>query len=162
MFPHNTYRCYLIFVFPGQNSRAQMQQGMPDGLPAPVDPAAAVREVDALFRAGEDRIGVDTSEFVRVFATSSREMLLAIADEYARNHKHTLDQACERELPSTGDLREGCISIRIKSPNTVHCQNSLLSVSLCPYQMGNGTDEGCFSLDSLNFEYKESYEMRIG
>ena len=92
-----------------------MQQGAADGLTAQVDPAAVVREADALFRAGEDRIGVDASEFVRVFATSSREMLLAIADEYARNHKHTLDQACEHELPVTGDLREGCISIRMNS-----------------------------------------------
>jgi hypothetical protein len=75
-------------------------------LQAARDEAGALKDVDgdvqALYKAGEGRMGTDETEFIRIFNTRSFPHLHAVFQAYAKKHERTMMKVIEKEF--SGDL----------------------------------------------------------
>jgi hypothetical protein len=74
-----------------------------------VDPAKVKQDVQALYDAGEKKLGTDESVFNQVLCSRSPEHLRAVIAEYPKLSKLTLEKAIESEM--SGDLKRGMIAI---------------------------------------------------
>ncbi|XP_015752525.1 PREDICTED: annexin A7-like [Acropora digitifera] len=65
--------------------------------------------LQALYKAGEGRLGTDESKFNTVLVSRSFPQLRATFDEYAKICKYDIEESIKREM--SGDLKDGMISI---------------------------------------------------
>jgi annexin A7/11 len=87
---------------------------MPPGM---VDVARAEADADALYRAGEKRLGTDDSTFIEIISRSSAEHLQQVSAVYARKHGHPLEKAIESE--TSGSFRKTLLAFCTPRPKYV-------------------------------------------
>ena len=63
----------------------------------------------ALYAAGEAKLGTDESRFNSILAVQSYEQLRVVFEEYQKVSKHTIEQAISSEM--SGDLKDGMLAI---------------------------------------------------
>jgi len=68
----------------------------------PVDAGRVEADVDALYKAGEAKLGTDEDTFINIFATRGYKHLRAVGDRYANKHSHSLNTVIKKEF--SGDL----------------------------------------------------------
>jgi len=76
---------------------------------APTSLANAATDAQALYKAGEGKIGTDESKFNEILATRSFPQLALIYDEYKKISKKTLVQAIDSEF--SGWVKDGLIAV---------------------------------------------------
>ena len=77
----------------------------------------AEKDAEALYQAGEGRLGTTDSVFIDIFSRSSAEHLQAVSTIYQRSHKkHTLEQAVKSE--TSGDYQKALLALC--TPRAVH------------------------------------------
>lgn len=74
-----------------------------------VDLAKAKQDAQELFTAGEKKLGTDESVFNQILCTRSAEHIRAVAAEYAKISKNTLEKAIDSEM--SGDLKNGMLAV---------------------------------------------------
>jgi len=62
---------------------------------------------EALYKAGEGKIGTNEEVFIDIFATRSWKHLRQVAEHYGKNHKNSLETAIEKEF--SGDLKRALL-----------------------------------------------------
>uniref|UniRef100_A0A1I8IUY5 Annexin n=1 Tax=Macrostomum lignano TaxID=282301 RepID=A0A1I8IUY5_9PLAT len=75
----------------------------------PVNPEIVTKDVQALYEAGEKRMGTEESTFNRIMCTRSLPHIAAVSAEYARSHKRSLKDAISSE--TSGNYRNLLLSI---------------------------------------------------
>jgi hypothetical protein len=73
------------------------------------DVAKVKQDAQALYEAGEKKLGTDESVFNQILCARSPEHIRAVMEEYQKLSKHTLEKAIESEM--SGDLRRGMLAI---------------------------------------------------
>ena len=63
----------------------------------------------ALYEAGEKKLGTDESRFNAILAVQSYEQLNVVFDEYQKISRHSIEQAIKSEM--SGDLKDGMLAI---------------------------------------------------
>jgi len=78
--------------------------------PAPntVDPARAAQDAEAIYSAGEGRLGTNERAFMTLVAGNSREQLRLIDENYRRGHKKGLEDAVKAE--TSGHFRDALLA----------------------------------------------------
>jgi len=74
-----------------------------------VDLAAAKTDAQALFNAGEGRLGTDESKFNQILASRSYQQLTLIGEEYKKIANHDLVKAIDKEM--SGHLESGMVAV---------------------------------------------------
>ncbi|TGZ63448.1 hypothetical protein CRM22_006903 [Opisthorchis felineus] len=74
-----------------------------------VDQAAARRDAEELYRAGEKRLGTDESTFNKILASRSFPHLRAVFDEYSKVGRKDIEQALKSEM--SGDLLRSMLAV---------------------------------------------------
>lgn len=74
-----------------------------------VDEQLAKEQAEALYAAGEGKLGTDEEVFNRVLAHGSFEHLKLVFDEYKTLSGQTIEQAIDHELD--GDLKDAILAI---------------------------------------------------
>lgn len=69
----------------------------------------AQADAQALFAAGNGRLGTEESAFVRLLAAESHEQLAVVFDAYQRQFSRSIEQVLESEM--SGDLLDGMLAI---------------------------------------------------
>jgi len=70
------------------------RQPPPEGF---VDPALVPVDSEALYKAGEKRLGTDEDVFISVLTARSRAHIAAVSKQYEKDHGHSLIVAIEKE-----------------------------------------------------------------
>eukprot|EP01111_Echinosteliopsis_oligospora_P008330 TRINITY_DN238_c0_g1_i1.p1 TRINITY_DN238_c0_g1~~TRINITY_DN238_c0_g1_i1.p1 ORF type:complete len:310 (+),score=59.40 TRINITY_DN238_c0_g1_i1:65-994(+) len=86
------YRKYLLALVAGNRADNSL----------PVDQAAVERDADALYKAGEGKIGTDENVFIDIFAHRSYKHMRTLGDVYANKYAHSLNTVIKKEF--SGDL----------------------------------------------------------
>lgn len=73
------------------------------------DPLQAKKDADALYKAGEKKLGTDEAVFIKIMANQNFSQLRLVFDEYERLTKHTMEQAVKAEF--SGDDLNGLLTI---------------------------------------------------
>jgi len=73
----------------------------------PVDHAQVEHDTKNLYRAGEGKIGTNDEAFIDFFATRSPKHIRKVAEEYAKEYKHSLETAIKKEFG--GDLEKALV-----------------------------------------------------
>lgn len=68
----------------------------------PVDQMRVEHDVDAIYKAGEAKLGTDENVFIDIFTTRTFKHLRAVGDRYANKHSHSLNTVIKKEF--SGDL----------------------------------------------------------
>jgi len=63
-----------------------------------VNKELVAKDVEALYKAGEGRIGTNESVFIEIFSERSWKHLRQVAEEYPKAHKHSLETAIKKEF----------------------------------------------------------------
>ncbi|KAJ6644584.1 Annexin B10 [Pseudolycoriella hygida] len=74
-----------------------------------VDPSKAVQQAEALYAAGEAKLGTDEEVFNRIMAHSSFEHLRLVFQEYKKLSGQTIEQAVKHEM--SGELKEAMMAL---------------------------------------------------
>ncbi|KAL3875772.1 hypothetical protein ACJMK2_033689 [Sinanodonta woodiana] len=83
----------------------QLQRMMYEGVECVIDRNLARQEAQALFQAGEKKIGTDESVFLQIMAIRHHYQLRATFEEYVKIAGRDILSTIDREM--SGDLREG-------------------------------------------------------
>lgn len=73
----------------------------------PVNKDNVAKDSEALYRAGEGKIGTNEDVFIEIFATRSWKHLRQVAEHYGANHKNSLETAIKKEF--SGDLERALL-----------------------------------------------------
>jgi len=73
------------------------------------DQLKANQDGRSLYRAGEQKLGTDESEFNRILASQNFHQLHLVFDEYQKASGHSLEQAIQSEF--SGDIRDGLLAV---------------------------------------------------
>lgn len=76
---------------------------------SPPDHQKAIQQAQALYQAGEKRLGTNEVEFNRIFASESFAQLRLIFDEYYKLTGHDIDKAIKKEM--SGDVERAFLAI---------------------------------------------------
>jgi len=63
-----------------------------------VDKALLAKDVEALYKAGEGRLGTNENVFIEIFSERSWKHLRQVGEEYPKGHKHSLETAIKNEF----------------------------------------------------------------
>lgn len=74
-----------------------------------VDPDKAKNDAQALYEAGEKKLGTDESEFQRILVTRNWMQMRAIFDEYGKIAGRSIEESIKREM--SGDLERAYLNI---------------------------------------------------
>jgi len=74
-----------------------------------VDAAVAKSDAEALYKAGEGKLGTDESKFNQILASRSFAQLRLIFDEYKNFSKNDIEKAIQKEM--SGDLERSMLAI---------------------------------------------------
>lgn len=84
---------------------------MPPGF---VDPAHVETDAEALYHAGEGKLGTSDSVFIEIFTRSSPEHLQAVSQAYLKKRGHTLRKAVKKE--TSGDYQRALCTLMTPRP----------------------------------------------
>jgi len=73
----------------------------------PVNKDKVEEDSQALYKAGEGKIGTNESVFIDIFATKSWKHLRQVSEHYGKNHKNSLETAIKKEF--SGDLERALL-----------------------------------------------------
>lgn len=74
-----------------------------------VDPAQAAQDAQALYAAGEGRMGTDETTFNMIMCRRNFAQIKLICQEYEKLTGHTLESAIKREF--SGDIEDGLVAL---------------------------------------------------
>jgi len=83
---------------------------------AAVDIAKAKADAEALYEAGEAKLGTDESRFNAILASQSYEQLRVVFHEYSQISKHNIEQVIASEF--SGDVKDGLLAVAKCVQNT--------------------------------------------
>jgi len=86
------YRKYLLALVAGNREDNSL----------PLDQERIARDADALYKAGEAKLGTDENTFIDIFAHRSYKHMRALGDVYANKYAHSLNTVIKKEF--SGDL----------------------------------------------------------
>uniref|UniRef100_A0A4W5R443 Annexin n=1 Tax=Hucho hucho TaxID=62062 RepID=A0A4W5R443_9TELE len=100
-----------------------------------VDISVAKQDAQALYAAGENKVGTDESKFNAILCSRSKPHLRAVFHEYQQMCGRDLEKSIDREM--SGDLESGMVAVGKRKPFVL--RSSLTCVCSC--SQGAGTKD---------------------
>jgi annexin A7/11 len=72
-----------------------------------VNKEEVAKDSEALYKAGEGRLGTNENVFIEIFSEKSWKHLRQVSEHYGKNHKHSLETAIKSEF--SGDLERALL-----------------------------------------------------
>jgi len=91
------YRKYLEGLASGEREPANK----------PVNKEKVTEDIDALYKAGEGKLGTNESVFIEIFSERSWKHLRLVIEGYGKSHKHSLETAIKNEF--SGNLEKALL-----------------------------------------------------
>jgi annexin A7/11 len=125
------------------------------------DPAKAREQAEALYNAGEAKIGTDEDIFVEILSHAGQRQSYLIFEEYKKISGRTIEQAMKDEM--SGELLTGLLAMA----KTVHNRPNYFAERLHLAMKGAGTDDNTLiriivsrceiDLANIKYEYERLY-----
>ncbi|KAL5969575.1 Annexin A11 [Taenia solium] len=128
----------------------------------PVSVNGAAADAEALYKAGENRLGTEEAVFTRILTQRSFEQIKAIAQSYQQKYGRSLESAIKKE--TSGNYKDAMVSIVRYAED----KNALLAAWLYESMVGMGTrDKSLMQLVLGRCEIdlqdvKEAYQRKYG
>jgi len=140
---------------------ASMQAPLLDFSPQLHTAQRAEQDADALYSAGQGRIGTNEDAFINVLVTSPPQHLRAVNDAYKRKHKDDLIKAVEKEF--SGDARKALVFLLRMVLQPLELISELFESTM----RGIGTDEDALSATLVRYhiilsQIKPVYKKKFG
>lgn len=130
-----------------------------------VDMRIAENDANALYKAGEKRLGTDEHAFIKIFSERSRAHLAAVDLAYKRMHGHSLEKAIKKE--TSGLFAYGLLSIVRCAENPAKYFAKVLRKAM----KGLGTDDSTLirvivtrvelDMQYIKVEYAKKYKKSL-